>query len=83
MKQQERKKENHIKMVLGGAAFGVFQNDVPTERKELDLYGRAFKNVLKRFESKLADYTREEYNKLTTENLVKTEYPEPTSEEAE
>lgn len=31
---EKRKKENHCKMVLGGAIFGVLKNEVPTDRKQ-------------------------------------------------
>lgn len=62
---EKRKKENHAKMILGGAVFGLLKDQLPADRKDLDLYGRALKAVLAA-DSELAQKVTEEYEKLRT-----------------
>lgn len=67
MSGEKRKKENHAKMVLGGAVFGVLKSELPTDRKELDLYGRALKKVFENKEDALRQMIDNEYQRLRRE----------------
>ena len=70
---EKRKKENHTKMVLGGALFGVLKNDIPDERKDLDLYGRAVKAVFARKQFELGEMISNEYRRLKNEQMPDTD----------
>lgn len=67
---EKRKQENHTKMVLGGAVFGILKNEVPTERKDLDLYGRALKAVFTRKQFELGEMINNEYQRLQNEQRI-------------
>lgn len=43
---EKRKQENHCKMVLGGAVYGYVKEDLPEDRKDLELYGWALKAAI-------------------------------------
>ena len=64
MSGEKRKKENHAKMVLGGAVFGVLKSELPADRKELDLYGRALKKVFENKQEPLRQMIDAEYQRL-------------------
>lgn len=67
---EKRKKENHTKMVLGGALFGVLKRELPEDRKDLDLYGRAVKAVFARKQFELGELINNEYQRLQTEQRI-------------
>ena len=74
MSGEKRKKENHTKMVLGGAVFGVLKkHDLPDDRKELELYGNAVKAVFQKHEGKLVEMIAQEYQ----ERLRQAQQPQP------
>lgn len=77
MSGEKRKKENHAKMVLGGAVFGVLKDHpLPTDRKELDLYGRALKAVFQKNEGKLVELIEHEYQRLKMEPPAPAKLPQ-------
>ena len=45
---ERRKKENHCKMVLGGAVYGYLKDQLPDDKKDLELYGWALKDVIEK-----------------------------------
>ena len=71
MSEKKRAKENHIKMVLGGAVLGVLGEKVPTDRAELKLYGFALKAVFQKDKAKLADLIDTEFMNLLIEQEKK------------
>lgn len=73
LSKEKRAKENHAKMVLGGAVFGVFKDKLPTERKELTLYGIALKKVIQANEGKLSELIDNEYMSLLIEQEEKAQ----------
>lgn len=77
---EKRKKENHTKMVLGGALFGVLKHELPEERKDLDLYGRAVKAVFTRKQFELGELINSEYRRLQNERIPYTEPVFPPDE---
>lgn len=83
MSGEKRKKENHAKMVLGGAVFGVLKSELPADRKELDLYGRALKKVFENKQEPLLQMINVEYQRLKKEQQEKNEYFKVTVEENE
>lgn len=76
MSGEKRKKENHAKMVLGGAVFGVLKSELPTDRKELDLYGRALKKVFENKEDALRQMIDSEYQRLKREQPPQSVLPD-------
>ena len=76
MSGEKRKKENHAKMVLGGAVFGVLKSELPTDRKELDLYGRALKKVFENKQEPLLQMIDAEYQRLKAAQPVTSTLPE-------
>ena len=77
MSKEKRAKDNHTKMVLGGAVFGVLKDHpLPTDRKELDLYGRALKAVFQKNEGKLVELIEHEYQRLKMEPPVPARLPQ-------
>ena len=80
LSSEKRKKENHTKMVLGGAVFGVLKDHVPTDRKELDLYGRALKAVLQNenLRHTIVGMIDAEYQTLKIEQMEPEDIPEET-----
>lgn len=77
LSNEKRKKENHAKMVLGGAVFGVLKNHVPSDRKELDLYGRAVKAVFIKNEERLTEMINSAFETLKAEKKqIEQEKPE-------
>ena len=75
MSGEKRKKENHAKMVLGGAVFGVLKSSLPTDRKELDLYGRALKKVFENKQDALRQMIDAEYQRLKAAHPVTPTLP--------
>ena len=43
---EKRKQENHCKMVLGGAVYGYLKDKLPSDNKDLELYGWALKHII-------------------------------------
>ncbi len=73
MSKEKRAKENHAKMVLGGAVFGILKDNIPTDRKELELYGWALKAVIQKNKDKLSDMIENEYITLQIEQEEKAQ----------
>lgn len=63
MGQVTRQQENHAKMTLGGAVFGILKrHDVPiADRQLLKLYGDAVKAVFQKHEAMMVREIEEEY----------------------
>lgn len=64
---EKRKKENHCKMVLGGAVFGYVKEDLPEDRKDLEVYGWAVKAAIEEFGDEFIEAIQRHYNRLQIE----------------
>ena len=63
---EKRKQENHCKMVLGGAVYGFVKEDLPEDRKDLELYGWAVKTAIEKDPNFLAT-VKQNYERLKAE----------------
>ena len=72
MSAEKRKADNHCKMVLGGAVYGYVKNDLPKDRKELELYGWALKAAIEEFGDKFTEAIQRNYERLQTEQAKAT-----------
>ena len=61
---ENRKKENHCKMVLGGAVYGYVKSDLPEDRKDLELYGYALKAAIEAAGAHFIEAVNANYAKL-------------------
>lgn len=60
---EKRKQENHCKMVLGGAVYGYVADELPADRKDLELYGWALKAAIEA-DPKFLGAVRRNYERL-------------------
>jgi hypothetical protein len=61
---EKRKKENHCKMVLGGAVYGFVKDELPDDRKDLELYGYALKATIEAAGPDFLQVILSRYNEL-------------------
>lgn len=63
MSAERRKRENHCKMVLGGAIYGYVTDELPADRKDLETFGWALKAAIEA-DPKFLGAVRRNYERL-------------------
>lgn len=76
MSGTKRAREDHAKMVIGGALFGVLKkHGIPEDRKQLRIYGNAIRDVLQASEATLVERIEARYQKLLLEQTSSEQKP--------
>lgn len=80
MSGTKRAREDHAKMVIGGALFGILKkHGVPEDRKQLRIYGNAVRDIFQANEAKLTELIEGRYQKLLQE-AASEKQPQPSEE---